>query len=88
MNSCKSSLLKKNKVDNRKDAGLKEKEKGKVQRFEIGHSKDTGTTHNSTNILKHDSFVSEMGRKLMNKLPRKESLDRDKIKKTNHTLTQ
>lgn len=30
MHSSKSSILKKNKVDNRKDTGLKEKEEGKV----------------------------------------------------------
>ena len=64
MESSKSSILKKNQVDNRKDTGLKEKEEGKVQRSEIGgHSKDTGTKHSSINILKHDSFVNEMGKK-------------------------
>ena len=62
IDSSKSSILKKNKVDNRKDTGLKEKEEGKVQRSEIGgHS--TGTNHSSINILKHESFVNEMGKK-------------------------
>ena len=42
-----------------------EKEEEKVQRSEIGgHSKDTGTNHSSNNILKHDSFVNEMRKKL------------------------
>ena len=64
IDSSKSSILKKNKVDNRKDTGLKEKEEGKVQRSEIGgHSKDTGTNHSSINILKHESYVNEMGKK-------------------------
>jgi len=34
-----------------------------MQRSERGNAKDTGTTHDFINILKHDRFVSEMGDK-------------------------